>query len=576
MSKYNQEQLLEYLYEEGILKEEDLKKPKNKKWLDFLISDRKIEEDKIRQAIADLNGLEYKSLKDSFVNNKNFYQIPYAVCKAKNIISFGFKNQNILLASLRPLNNQAIKKYLKSEHLKVINFITDQADLQKLMSQYWEHISKEYVERIKFLLNSILIKYQNDPEKTKNLKDDLYLKKAVELILELGKTQQASEIKINPLDDVINIQYRIGFKLYKYFSLSNKYLSILESGFRGLSNLRRNETFEIQEGRLKINSKDRLKITLIPKSNHVKIILKFLDEYTKGLNLEILGVREKDIDKIREGLSDLKGLILIIGPQNSGRTTTLYTLIDIINSSKNNIYTVEKQINKKLKGLNQVEILKNLNLNNSLKEIIKNDPDVVMIPGLADEKILNLILFASLQDTLFLTKHNALSIPRVFKKLFQYDIERALLISSIKMIINQRLIDKNCPYCLRQERISQTELKKLTSILDFRTVQEKIKNNKTHVHKYLKNIKKLDELVIKKPEGCKSCNFKKIMGRTGVFEVLPLNQKIRKNIINNSGQKDFESKLSLEIKPDLKEQCLVKYLNGVVPINELIKIYKNK
>ncbi|MBE6149023.1 MAG: type II/IV secretion system protein [Firmicutes bacterium] len=372
-------------------------------------------------------------------------------------------------------------------------------------------------------------------------------------IIEDSIKKGASDIHFDPDDKSINVRIRIDGELHDYAKVPDSVKKNLATRVKIISGMNITEMRLPQDGaikRLEDNRQLDMRVSSLPTIHGEKIVIRILD-YTMSLaGLETLGFSEHNLEKIKKVIANPNGIILVAGATGSGKSTTVYSMLQRLNKPETNIITVEDPVEMKMKGLNQVQVMSEIGLdfNTTLRSILRQDPDVIMIGEIRDGETARIAVRASITGHLVLSTIHTNNSLNTIERLLDMDIERYLLGTALNGIISQRLVKKLCPKC-RKSRPTTAYEKNL-----------------------FKKILNKDINAIYEPVGCDDC-FSGYRGRAAVHEVLVLNQDIRDAITNNLRKQDLR-KLVYDKKNTftLLEDGLEKVIIGTTSIDEIIRV----
>lgn len=382
--------------------------------------------------------------------------------------------------------------------------------------------------------------------------------KVLDDIITEGFNQNASDIHIEPKTDEIRILYRIDGLLHVVQRLHLGELTKMISRLKIIANLDTTETRKPQDGHILFQSNKvesgyiDLRLSIFPSTRGEVAVMRILNR--KDLlfdNLESLNIDPDDAERIREVASSSSGMILVTGPGGSGKTTTLYTILNfIVNSpSKKNIVTLEDPVELSLKGIRQAQIQPDIGFNfaDGIRSILRQDANVVMVGEIRDDETAKISLRAALMGVLFFsTMHTTNSIGAI-ARFVELGIPRSFISSAMKLVISKRLMRRICPNCIEADNPSQ----KLISMF-----------NLTPEHVAL----------LKKGGGCDKCFNTGYKGRIGVYEMLYVDEEIQQLILESATYKEIENSAKNKGMKTLKESALIKALDGITTIEEVIRV----
>ena len=363
----------------------------------------------------------------------------------------------------------------------------------------------------------------------------------------------ASDIHFDPTEEDVNVRIRIDGELLDYAKVPSYVKKNLLTRIKIISGMNITETRLPQDGAIKSigNNIDLdLRVSSLPIVNGEKIVIRILNYTMSKAGLENLGLSQKNLNKIRDLIKMPNGIIMVTGATGSGKSTTVYTMLQILNTISRNIITVEDPVEMKISGINQVQVMSDIGLTfgNSLRSILRQDPDVIMIGEIRDNETARIAVRASITGHLVLSTIHTNNSLNTIERLLDMDVERYLLGSALTGIISQRLVKKLCPKC-RQARPT-TEYEKTL---------------------FLKALgKEVNQIYA--PCGCESC-IKGYMGRVAIHEVLEMNQNIRDAITNNMDKPHLRHLVyDKSDVTSLLQDGLEKVIDGTTSIDEILRV----
>lgn len=375
----------------------------------------------------------------------------------------------------------------------------------------------------------------------------------VNIIIVDAIKRKASDIHFDPTRDCLMVRIRIDGELQDYTKIPNMLKKNLITRIKIISGMNITETRLPQDGAIKniVDSYNLdLRVSSLPVINGEKIVIRILDYSMSLKGLENLGFSENNLNKINRMISKPNGLILVTGATGTGKSTTVYALLQKLNHKERNIITVEDPVEMKIENINQVQVLSDIGLtfSHTLRSILRQDPDIIMIGEIRDNETARIAVRASITGHLVLSTVHTNNSLTTIERLIDMEVERYLLGSALTGIISQKLVKKLCPKCRSTRPTSEYEKKLIKKHLGI-TVPE------TYV-----------------PVGCKYCNHG-FNGRIAIHEVLTINEEIRDAITTNMNRKDLKQ-LVYNSKEDITtmfEDGLKKAIEGLTTMEEILK-----
>ncbi len=586
--KIKPRQLKEFLLDADIASEKRIEacfeeaKKTGKKPDDILISKKIISQKDLIKLKAYILGIPFVDLKKTTISENVLKIIPEPIARKHNIVSFRKTGNDLEVAMLDPEDLQTIEFIKKKSGLKISPCLTNQESIKFILKQYQKSLEAEFGEIIKGgiaeadRLTKTKTKTKKESESGKDLKkmaEDLPIIKIVDTLLKHAILEKASDIHIEPQEKDIIVRYRIDGLLRDAMNLPKKVLSGIVARIKVLSNLRLDEHRLPQDGRFKIETEDykiAFRVSILPIFDGEKIVMRLLDESSKGLTLEVLGLGGKALEIIQENIRKPNGMILVTGPTGSGKTSTLYSTMDILNTPEVNINTIEDPIEYRMPRINQTQVKPKIGLTfaSGLRTLLRQDPDIIMIGEIRDEETATLAIHAALTGHLVLSTLHTNSAAGALPRLLDMKVEPYLIASTVKVIVAQRLVRQICPNCREKYKLSQKEIKDLSEEFDLEKILDIFKKQRMINPK----IKNWGELEFFKGKGCERCRQKGYKGRIGIFEVLEITDNIA-SLINKESTSDIINQGAIkEGMSTIVQDGFNKAVKGITTIEEVLRV----
>ncbi|RKY44562.1 MAG: type II secretion system protein GspE [Candidatus Omnitrophota bacterium] len=376
--------------------------------------------------------------------------------------------------------------------------------------------------------------------------------RVVDLVISEALNRRASDIHIEPEEDRIKIRYRIDGVLHEAFSLPKKNQNAIIARLKIMSSLNITESRIPQDGRFKVRLENKevdFRVSSLPTKYGEKFVLRALDKSNLSIGLEKLGFSERPRQLFEEALKKPFGILLVTGPTGSGKSTTLYSIINHLNTPQRNIITIEDPVEYQIEGITQIQVYPEIGLTfaNCLRAVLRQSPDIIMVGEIRDSETADIAIKASLTGELILSTLHTNDSVGAITRLVDMGVEPYLLASSLVMTSAQRLCRKICPQCKTSYKVSQKVLEKLG----------------------LKD-KDIDFYIGK---GCPSCRGTGYLGREAVLEVLLVDDKIKEMIVSKETEEKIASYACKELDfRTLREDALDKAFRGVTSLKEVFRI----
>lgn len=572
-------QLAEFLLDANMVSEKDIATAKKTavKGVSLgmaLLNNGKITEDDLRRSEAYILGIPYISLAGEKIDFETLSLIPEPIARRHNIIGYKLDGDTLEVAMLDTEDLAAIDFVKKKVGMKILPRITDADSIKFALLQYQKSLKAEFGDIIeKEALSLKMIPEGVDGEgaseqELKQLAEDLPVVKIVDTLLNHAIIQSASDIHIEPMESQLVIRYRIDGILHDAMILPKHAASGITARIKVLAGLKLDEKRLPQDGRFKTDlagEKVSFRVSLLPTYYGEKAVMRLLREAVSGLTLEALGFHGVALERIHKATRQKTGLILTTGPTGSGKTTTLYTALDILNTPEVNISTVEDPIEYQMKRINQTQVRSDIGFTFStgLRALVRQDPDVIMVGEIRDTETVKIAINAALTGHLVLSTIHTNSAAGAIPRLIDMGVEPFLITSTVKVIIGQRLVRK----------LVRTKEKYFLSQSDIKSLEHYI--SLADILKSLKAEGVINTLDIKKvpffrpKEGKMSDGYK---GRLGIYEVLEVTESIKALVMQGATVDQINHLAQKEGMSSMLEDGIFKAAQGLTSIEEVLRV----
>ncbi|OIP75449.1 MAG: hypothetical protein AUK07_01405 [Parcubacteria group bacterium CG2_30_36_21] len=462
---------------------------------------------------------------------------------------------------------EALKFLTRQSKLSYNSFLITLSDFKKCLERY--RVPQQEMEKaLERLESEIKVEGKEEvaieKEEFKRLVEEAPIIKMVSVILRQAVEGNASDIHIEPTQENLKVRYRLDGILHSSLFLPLKAHPAIVARIKILSSLKIDETRIPQDGRFsaKIGEKNiDFRVSTFPTILGEKVVLRILDP-EKGLkSLEKLGLNKENFNKVKKSLGRPYGMILVTGPTGCGKTTTLYALLRILNTEGVNIVTLEDPVEYFIAGISQSQIKPEINYTfaKGLRQIFRQDPDIIMVGEIRDEETAELAVHAALTGHLVFSTLHTNNASDVIPRLIDMGIKPFLLSPSLAMALSQRLVRVLCPFCKRRVKASAKARKFILETIEQMPAFSR------------KKIKVPEPLYIFEAKGCKKCNFKGYSGRTGIFELIEMTDKLAEIIIRLPVKTKILEEARRQGMISMKEDGVLKVLEGITSIEEIMR-----
>ncbi len=580
--KVEPQQLKSFIISSGLLKENQfdvcLKKAQknNENVEDILVAEKLVSQEDLIRLKAYILGIPFVNLEKEKIPPDILRIIPEPIARTHNIVAFRKQGKDLEVAMLDPEDLKTIEFIKKKANLKIVSRLTTPQSVKNVLSQYQESLQAEFGEIIKQEtdgIKNILEKPEGSEEAETDLEkraQEMPIIKIVETLLKHAILQNASDIHIEPMENEVLVRYRIDGILHDAMTLPVIAKSGIVARIKVLSNLKLDEHRLPQDGRFKIEAQDykySIRVSVLPVFTGEKIVMRLLPETAKGYSLEQLGITGSALEEIEDALRKPVGMILVTGPTGSGKTTTLYSMMEILNKPGVNISTVEDPIEYRMPRVNQTQVHPTIGLSfaSGLRSLLRQDPNIIMVGEIRDNETASLAINASLTGHLVLSTLHTNSAAGAIPRLIDMKVEPFLLASTLNIIIAQRLVrrltEEKEEYYLQDVNLNNLSkycrLEEITKVLQ----EEKV----LKPHQGLKEIPFFRPKPSKEaPEGYK--------GRVGIYEVLQVTEAIKELLQKGATSDEIQRQAQQQGMKLMFEDGFIKAARGQTSLEEILRV----
>jgi general secretion pathway protein E len=500
-------------------------------------------------------GIPYRKHIINEVESDGVLEVPIQYFKRAGFVPLGRENGLLTVAVNDPLSFQAVDDFARmGGYRKVQMVLSSLKEIHSAIHILFDRNGEDAEKMVQDLEESDLDTSVTELDELEDLLDITHeapIIRLVNVILTQAIRRKASDIHVEPYEKEIKVRFRIDGILYEIFSLPKRFHAHIVSRFKVMANLDIAEKRLPQDGRMKINAADRtvdVRVSIIPMAFGERIVLRLLDKGVSLLGLGEMGLTPKELDVFEKLLSRSNGILLVTGPTGSGKTTTLYATLNKINTSEKNIITIEDPIEYQLKGVGQIQVnLKTeLTFARGLRSILRHDPDVVMIGEIRDFETVEIAIQASLTGHLVFSTLHTNDAAGALTRLVDMGVEPFLIASSLQAVIAQRLVRTICADCrepIEMDRATAAEM----GLLQI-------------------------EGGLFRGRGCPSCMGSGYRGRSGIFEILEMDNDIRRLVTSGADAVTIKEAAVKSGMSTLFENGIQKVKAGITTFDEVLRV----
>lgn len=585
LSVESQHKIEELLLEGKLLKAEDLETAKvdalkaSKPLIAYIAEKNLVGEEDLTRISATAMGVPYANLNNLMVPEDIIKLLSKETAETYMAVPFGMQSGRLAVGMLDPTNIQAVDFLSRKVGHTITVYLASRASIDHVLAQFHNDVAADVADAIDIAKVDDHPKVEaKNPKAMQNLVQDAPITRALNAILDYAAQARASDIHIEPREKELKIRYRIDGILQETMTLPKSIEPALISRIKILSNLRIDEHRIPQDGQFQISSNGReidLRIAISPVVWGEQVVIRLLDKSGTVLTLESLGFRGRAFRVINDGIRKPHGMTLSTGPTGSGKSTTLYAIVQELKDVSINIVTLEDPVEYKMDGINQIQVNADVGLTfaSGLRSILRQDPNVVLVGEIRDKETADLGVQAALTGHVVLSTIHTNSAAGVLPRMLDMGIEPFLIASTINTVIGQRLVRKLCPKCKEPYESNEGETKSVAE-----TMSEILPKNKGEVEKVKKDVGYEEVPVIDqksftlyKAVGCKEC-VKGYKGRIGIYEVFAMTEAMEKLLLGHATTSEVQRQAQADGMLTMKQDGYFKALNSLTTLEEVARV----
>jgi type IV pilus assembly protein PilB len=507
------------------------------------------------------------------IDKKVLGLIPEEVARKYQIAAFKKKGKLVKVAMADPRNVDALNalRFLsETAKLEIEMYLAGEETLAEILGKYasTEKAVEDVVKSLAEEVGEIPIRSRVKEEKIVEVIQDAPVSKLVQTIINHAVDGKASDVHIEPMDNDYRVRFRLDGILHSSLTLPKEVGKVVVSRIKILSNLKIDEKRKPQDGRFKIEEGGRVidfRVSTLPVIEGEKVVIRVLDREEGVLNFSTLGLIGRNAEILRKAIRSPYGIILITGPTGSGKTTTLYAFLQVLNKEERNIITLEDPVEYYIEGVNQSQIKPEIGYTfaGGLRSILRQDPNIIMVGEVRDNETAELAVHAALTGHLvFSTLHTNDSIGAI-PRLADMGVEPFLISASLNAVVAQRLVRRICPDCKEEIDLPLAIREKIKKELEEIPAEE--------IKKY--NLSLRDGIKFYRGKGCEACGNLGLKGRVAIYEVFELDPQVREMIAEGKGEETNIRKESARQKMvTMRQDGLLKVVQGTTTFSEVERV----
>lgn len=546
-------------------------------WEQFLLEKKILTEDQLLGVKSELLAVPVIDLRNEQIPQDILNLVPEPIAHRHQVISFAKSKEDLSLAMTDPEDLQTKEFIHKKTGLVIKAFLIGKTSLEFGLSKYHSSLEKE----IKHLFTPTAKPLTATPEGEsmddglKKMAEEIPVIRVVDTLLEYAVFEKASDIHIEPQENSVTVRYRIDGVLHDVMTLPKVIQAAIVARIKVLTNLKIDEHRLPQDGRFKIEKdgyKFSLRVSTIPIFDGEKVVMRLLDESTKASTLEDLGFQKSALEAIVRNIKKPHGMLLVTGPTGSGKSTTLYTVLSLLNTKSVNISTIEDPVEYRIMGANQMQINPKIGLTfgTGLRALLRQDPNIIMIGEIRDKETAEEAVHAAMTGHVVFSTLHTNSAAAAFPRLLDIGVEAFLVASTTNAILAQRLVRVICKDCKAESPMDEAMAESLSKLFHLEKllpvlVKEGVAPAKS---------KNFEDLTFFKGQGCDKCNHSGYKGRVGIHEILEVTPGIADMVMQHKSAGEIQDQAEADGMVLLWQDGFIKAIQGITTVDEILRVSK--
>ncbi|HTM68971.1 MAG TPA: GspE/PulE family protein [Candidatus Binatia bacterium] len=541
----------------------------------YLLKEKKMPEEMLYRIAAQFYKLPFVNLREIPIRQDILFLIPEPIALQHKVLAFERTDEELRVATLEPTDLQTFEFIKRKTNLRLKVYYTSPSSFEQASKQYRQSLSAELGAMTLIPKKAGEEATPEEEEKLSKLAEDIPIVRVVDSILEHAILEGASDIHIEPTETEVIVRFRVDGVLRPVMTFQKIVAPGIVARIKILSNMKLDEHRLPQDGRFKIdnpNYKFSMRVSILPVYDGEKIVMRLLSETAKPLTLDQLGFQPKARDIVLRNIRKPHGIIFVTGPTGSGKSTTLYSVLNMLNTPKVNISTIEDPVEYRLAGVNQSQVNPKIGFTfaGGLRALLRQDPNIILVGEIRDEETASIAVQAAMTGHLVMgtlhTNDAATSIPR----LLDMGVPPFLIAFTANMIVAQRLVRKICQNCIRSFKMPSHTLEQLRSQIAIDNIWEVLRRQEIVAPN-----QKIEDTTFWRGSGCSQCNNEGYKGRVGIYEIMEISPELSKLINKKANANELKDAAIAEGMITMIEDGFIKAVKAVTTIEEILRVTKD-
>jgi len=529
---------------------------------EVLVGNDLIRDGDLARLVAESRGLHWLDLGRETIDPVIFNQVPELVAKKRRVIAVSRSVDGIKAGLVDPTDLATIHLLEKRLRDRVVPYLISRRELESALANYRGGLREEFNATLEHIMKGEFNREERDGA----------VIKLVDLLLRYGQESKASDVHIEPEPGKVLVRFRIDGVMHDIVEIPKNLHEVILARIKILARMRIDEHRSAQDGKLQFLSNDEavdVRVSTVPVTNGENAVLRLLSEQSRRFSLSDLGLSEADLEKVKLAIKNPHGIILVTGPTGSGKTTTVYSLVKILNTRDVHVSSIEDPVEYDIEGVSQIQVDPKVNLTfaSGLRAIVRQDPDIIVVGEIRDEETAGIAINSAMTGHLVLSTLHANDAATTLPRLLDMGIEPFLVASTVNVIIAQRLVRKICDRC----RVSIGPTPEILGLIER---EGEIKA----AFKRL-GITSTKKLTLYHGSGCEVCSHTGYAGRVGIFEVMEMTEALKKLVVERARVQEIVKAACTksggkanEGMTLMLEDGIAKVLAGVTTFDEVVRV----
>ncbi len=546
-------------------------------WDILLMEKGGVSEEDLLAAKSEILHVPVVDLRNEKIEQEVLQLVPEPLAHRYRVVSFKKTQNGLCLAMVDPTDLQTKEFIQKKIGLPIIPYLIGKTSLDAGLSKYHSNLEGEIQHLVagEPTIKTDSAKPDEEVEGLKKMAGEIPVIRVVDTLLEYAIFQKASDIHIEPQETSVSVRYRIDGILHEVMTLPKMIQPALVARIKVLSDLKIDEHRLPQDGRFKVqkdNFKFSLRVSTIPVFDGEKVVMRLLDESSRAMTLEELGFLTEQLEVVHRNIKKPHGMFLVTGPTGSGKSTTLYAILTLLNTASVNISTIEDPVEYRIDRANQMQVSPKIGLTFAigLRALLRQDPNIIMVGEIRDKETAEEAVHAAMTGHVVLSTLHTNSAAGASPRLLDIGIESYLVASTTNAIMAQRLVRVLCVECKQPMKLDSAFVELVAKQFNLDSIM------KLYAKRGMlpKGVTKFDDLEFKKPQGCDKCGDTGYKGRIGIHELLEVTSEISDQIIRKATSQEIQEVAERAGMILMWQDGFIKALEGTTTLDEVLRVSK--